>query len=97
MAATQPQIAGSPKAQKRVVWGLATVFLTYFVCRYFFQILFSALPRITADLGGMPWYAWGVSIPSLGLVFSMLTFLAICTLPQISMDVQVEDKRTRVT
>jgi MFS family permease len=70
--ATMQQITEEPKTQDRVVLGLVTVFLTYFVFSYFFQILLSALPRITADLDGMPLYAWGVSIPSLGLAFSML-------------------------
>jgi MFS family permease len=72
MTTSQQQRADERKAQKRLVLGLATVFLTYFVYSYFFQSLLSALPRITADLGGMPLYAWGVSIPSLGLAFSML-------------------------
>ena len=52
--------------------GIATVFLTYFTYSYFFQILLAALPRITADLDGMHIYSWGVSIPNLGLAFSML-------------------------
>jgi MFS family permease len=72
LMATMQQTVEKPGGQTRVVLGLATVFLTYFVYSYFFQSLLSALPRITADLDGMPLYEWGVSIPSLGLAFSML-------------------------
>jgi MFS family permease len=57
---------------RAVILGITTVFLTYFTYSYFFQILLAALPRITADLNGMPLYAWAVSIPNLGLAFSML-------------------------
>jgi MFS family permease len=72
MATTQQQRDEGLKEKRRVVLGLATVFLIYFVYSYFFQSLLSALPRITADLDGMSLYAWGVSIPNLGLAFSML-------------------------
>ncbi|MDR0311449.1 MAG: MFS transporter [Acidobacteriota bacterium] len=61
--------AGKSRA---VVLGIATIFLTYFTYSYFFQILLAALPRITADLDGMRLYSWAVSIPNLGLAFSML-------------------------
>ena len=57
---------------RAVVLGITTVFLTYFTFSYFFQIMLAALPRITADLDGMSLYAWAVSIPNLGLAFSML-------------------------
>jgi MFS family permease len=72
MATDQQKIVESASDRKKIVLGLVTVFLTYFVYSYFFQILLSALPRIAADLKGMPLYSWGVSIPSLGLAFSML-------------------------
>lgn len=72
MATAQQQIVESAPDRKKIVLGLVTVFLTYFVYSYFFQILLSALPRIAADLKGMQLYSWGVSIPSLGLAFSML-------------------------
>ncbi|MDR1727057.1 MAG: MFS transporter [Acidobacteriota bacterium] len=68
-AASQNAPAGKGRA---VILGIATVFLTYFTYSYFFQILLAALPRITADLGGMHLYSWAVSIPNLGLAFSML-------------------------
>jgi MFS family permease len=72
MATTQPQPAGQATVRKPIALGLATVFATYFVYMYFFQILLSALPRITAELDGMHLYSWGVSIPNLGLAFAML-------------------------
>jgi MFS family permease len=58
--------------QKKVALGLVTIFLTYFVYSYFFQILLSASPKIAADLDGMKLYSWGVSLPALGLAFAML-------------------------
>ncbi len=72
MATPQQQTAESPKMQRSILLGLVTVFLTYFVYSYFFQIQLAALPRIAAGLKGMSLYAWAVSIPSLGLAFSML-------------------------
>jgi MFS family permease len=72
MATAQQQMAGSAVARKRIASGLAAVFLIYFAYSYFYQILLSALPKIAADLDGMHLYSWGVSIPSLGLAFSML-------------------------
>jgi len=69
--ATQPQSA-EPVERPRVALGLTTIFFAYFVYMYFYQILLSALPRIAADLDGMHLYSWGVSIPNLGLAFSML-------------------------
>ncbi len=72
METKQQQMAESAGAQKQMVLGLATVFLTYFIYMFFIQILLSALPKIAADLDGMQLYSWGVSIPNLGLAFSML-------------------------
>ncbi len=53
MATAQQQIAESASGQKRIVFGLVAVFLTYFVYGYFLQILLSAMPKIAADLDGM--------------------------------------------
>ena len=70
---TAETLQNAPGGKSRaVVLGITTVFLTYFTYSYFFQILLAALPRITADLGGMNLYSWAVSIPNLGLAFSML-------------------------
>jgi MFS family permease len=72
MATMEAPIAEPATGQRKIVLSVATIFLTYFVYSYFFQSLLSALPKITADLDGMRFYAWGVSIPNLGLAFSML-------------------------
>ncbi len=72
MATAQEPIAESAGGQKRILWGLVAVFLTYFAHGYFIQILMPALPKIAADLDGMPWYSWGISIPHLGQAFAML-------------------------
>jgi MFS family permease len=72
MATAQQQIVESASGQKRIAFGLVAVFLTYFAHGYFIQILLPALPKIAADLDGMPWYSWGVSIPHLGQAFAML-------------------------
>jgi len=72
MATVQPQIVESAGGRKRIGLGLAAVFLTYFAHGYFTQILMPALPKIAADLDGMPWYSWGISIPHLGQAFAML-------------------------
>jgi MFS family permease len=72
MATAQQQIAESAGGRKGIGLGLAAVFLTYFAHGYFTQILMPALPKIAADLDGMPWYSWGISIPHLGQVSAML-------------------------
>jgi MFS family permease len=72
MTTSQQHSVGSAGRGARIASGLATVFLTYFVYSYFFQILLSAAPKIAADLDGMPLYSWGVAIPNLGLAFAML-------------------------
>jgi MFS family permease len=72
MAIAEQQIGESVVTRRRIASGLATVFLTFFVYNYFFQIMLSALPKIAADLDGMQLYSWGVSIPNLGLAFAML-------------------------
>ncbi len=72
MATVQQQAAEPASTGKKNVLGLAAVFMTYLVYMYFYQIMLSALPRIAADLDGMMWYSWGVSIPFLGMAFGML-------------------------
>jgi MFS family permease len=72
MATSQQQIVESASGQKRIVFGLVAVFLTYFAHGYFIQILIPALPKIAADLNGMHLYSWGISIPHLGQAFAML-------------------------
>jgi MFS family permease len=72
MATAQQQMMESAGSKKRLAFGLVAVFLTYFAHGYFIQILLPALPKIAADLDGMPWYSWGISIPHLGQAFAML-------------------------
>jgi MFS family permease len=72
MVSAQQQIIESAGGPKRITFGLVAVFLTYFAHGYFTQILLPALPKIAADLDGMPWYSWGISIPHLGQAFAML-------------------------
>jgi MFS family permease len=72
MATAQQQTAESAGAKKNTGLMLFTIFLTYFVFGYFLQILLAATPKIAAHLNGMHIYSWGVSIPNLGLAFSML-------------------------
>ena len=70
---TVPQQPSEPaKTGRRIALGMTTIFFIYFVYAYFFQIMLSALPKVAADLDGMRLYSWGVSIPNLGLAFSML-------------------------
>ena len=71
--ATEPQkTVESAVVRTQTTLGLITVFMTYLVYMYFFQIMLVALPKIAADLDGMHLYSWGVSIPNLGLAFAML-------------------------
>jgi MFS family permease len=72
MATAQQQMAQSPGAEKKTGLMLVTVFLTYFTFGYFLQILIAATPKIAAHLNGMHLFSWAVSIPNLGLAFSML-------------------------
>jgi MFS family permease len=72
MATAQQQTVESASGQRRIVLGLAAIFLTYFAHGYFIQILLPAMPKIAADLNGMHLYSWGISIPHLGQAFAML-------------------------
>ncbi len=72
MATAQQQMAQPAGTEKKTGLMLVTIFLTYFVFGYFLQILLAATPRIAAHLNGMHIFSWGISIPNLGLAFSML-------------------------
>jgi MFS family permease len=72
MATAQQQMVESASGRRRMVLGLAAVFVTYFAHGYFIQILLPAMPKIAADLNGMHLYSWGISIPHLGQAFAML-------------------------
>lgn len=72
IATAQPKLAEPAGMQKPIAWGLVTIFMTYFVYSYYFQIMLSSFPKIAASLGGMRDYSLGLSVPNLGLAFSML-------------------------
>jgi MFS family permease len=72
MATAQQQTMESSGAGNKLSLGLVTVFLSFFIYSYFYQILFTALPKLTAQLNGMPLLSWGVTFPNLGLAFAML-------------------------
>lgn len=72
MAQSQ-QIAAPPAfSKKQAFMALAAILLVYFLYAYFMQTLNNAAPMIAADLDGMAWYSWSVSIPSLGLALGMI-------------------------
>lgn len=72
MGSIDLQVTESAADRRSRILGIATVFLAYFVYAYFYQMQLSTLVKITTDLNGMSYYPWGVSIPNLGLAFSML-------------------------
>ena len=53
---------------------LVAVFATYFGSGYLFRGSGVVLPRIAADLNGMPLYSWAISLPALASAFATLTF-----------------------
>ena len=72
MPTAQQQMSQSAGTEKKTGLILFTIFLTYFVFGYFLQIMLAAVPKIAAHLNGMNIFSWGISIPNLGLAFSML-------------------------
>jgi MFS family permease len=53
---------------------LASVFITYFMSYFMVSTMTVALPRIAAELDGMPWYSWAISIPALMSALMTLIF-----------------------
>jgi MFS family permease len=53
---------------------LAAVFVAYFSSFFVLNSINTALPRIAADLDGIPKYSWAVSIPALASAFITLIF-----------------------
>ena len=68
--AVEPQTASG----KNIVLGLAAVFITYFAASYFFRGIGVALPKVAADLNGMPLYSWAISLPALASAVLTLIF-----------------------
>jgi MFS family permease len=60
--------------RSNAVLGLTAVFITYFATIYFFRGIGVALPRVAADLDGMPLYSWAISLPALAASFATLLF-----------------------
>jgi MFS family permease len=61
-------------AHKQVTLGLIAVFVIYVVNSYFMQTRSVARPMMAADLNGMAWYSWSISIPGLAGAFVTLIF-----------------------
>jgi len=53
---------------------LAAVFASYFTSFFVLNSLYVALPTIAADLGGMPFYGWAISMPALLSAIGTLIF-----------------------
>jgi MFS family permease len=63
-----------PFSKKQIVWGLVAVFSVYATVAFSVQTLMIARPKITADLDGLPLYAWSVSIASLVMALGTVIF-----------------------
>lgn len=74
MATSTLQAFETTYTRKQVAFSLGSIFLAYLVYSYYVQTPGIAAPRIAADLDGMALYAWGVSIPGLGLAFGTILF-----------------------
>src|SRR5512137_1842921 len=66
--------SGTRFTRKQIVLGLITIFSLQITLSFFMQTLGIARPRIAADLNGMQYYAWSLSIPSLAAAFVTLLF-----------------------
>ncbi len=44
---------------------LVAIFTTYFASTFFVRAMNIAMPRILAELNGMPLYSWAISLPAL--------------------------------
>jgi MFS family permease len=53
---------------------LAALFAAFFTSYFVLNSINVALPRISADLDGMPLYSWAISIPALVSAFLTLIF-----------------------
>ena len=74
MAQAQTVIAQQPADKRQTTLALFAVFATYFGSSYLFRGFGVALPKIAADLNGMPLYSWAISLPALASAFVTLTF-----------------------
>jgi MFS family permease len=74
MTQPPPPMTDSAFSRRQVVLGLVAIFAVYFSMSFFFQSLGIARPRMAADLNGMAWYSWSISIPGLAAAFVTLLF-----------------------
>jgi MFS family permease len=72
MTLEQQQSKDLPYSKKQVLISLSSLFLIYLTYSYYIQTPGTAAPRMAADLDGMRFYSWAVSIPGLGLAFGTL-------------------------
>jgi MFS family permease len=61
-------------SKKQTLLGLVAVFAIYISMVFLIQTVVIARPRMAADLNGMAWYSWSISIPSLAAAFVTLLF-----------------------
>jgi MFS family permease len=67
--------SGYPEySRKQMMLAIIAVFATYGASAYFVQTLNVARPRMAADLDGMAYYSWSISIPSLVGAFVTLIY-----------------------
>ena len=59
---------------KNTILGLTAVFATYFATTFFFRGVGVSLPKVAADLNGMPLYSWAISLPALASAVITLIF-----------------------
>ncbi len=73
-ATLEQHAAKDEHARKQITLGLISVFVINAVGAYFMQTRGVAMPKMAADLNGMAWYAWAVSMPGLAGAFVTLIF-----------------------
>jgi MFS family permease len=59
--------------RRQIVLGLVAAFSIYAVSFYYLHTMGVARPRMAAELNGMPWFSWLISIP--GLAGALVTLL----------------------
>jgi MFS family permease len=74
MQQATPLTAEFNLSQKQIVLGLVAIFAIYISMTFLVQTVVIARPRMAADLNGMAWYSWSISIPSLAAAFVTLLF-----------------------
>lgn len=74
MSQEEATLEQPPATKSSAVLGLTAVFITYFATIFFFRGIGVALPKVAADLNGMPLYSWSISLPALAASFATLLF-----------------------